>query len=143
MLEARLGQIIKVDLKSALFSYTINRKSRQLAERMDGKLLVASNVVDLDASEIIARYKSLADIKRGFRALKSEIEIGPVHHRLPDRIRAHASLCFIALIIHRVMRTRLRRADAPMLSPERALEQLRRIQGHEVYLDDTLHRGVT
>ena len=143
VLEARLGQIIKVDLKSELFSYTINRKARKLAELMDGKLLVVTNVTDLDACEIIARYKSLADIERGFRVLKSEIEIGPVHHRLPDRIRAHASLCFIALIIHRVMRARLRAADSPARSPERALEQLRRIQRHEVYLGDELHRGVT
>ena len=32
------------------------------------------------------RYKSLADIERGFRVLKSEIEIAPVYHRLPERI---------------------------------------------------------
>ena len=30
------------------------------------------------------------DIERGFKVLKSEIEIGPVYHRLPERIRAHA-----------------------------------------------------
>ena len=81
--------------------------------------------------------------ERGFRVLKSEIEIGPVHHRLPDRIRAHASLCFIALIIHRVMRTRLRAGGSPVRSPERALERRRSIQRHEVYLDESLRRGVT
>ena len=112
VLEARLGPIIKVDLKSELFSDEINRKARKLAELMDGKLLVVSNVTDLDACAIIARYQSLADIERGFRVLKSEIEIGPVHHRLPERIRAHASLCFIALILHRVMRRTRRCARA-------------------------------
>lgn len=142
VLESRLGQIIKVDLKSELFSYAIDRKARKLAELMDGKLLLVTNVTDLDAEEIVSRYKSLADIERGFRVLKSEIEIGPVHHRLPERIRAHASLCFIALILHRVMRMRLRAGNAG-LSPERALERLRSIQRHEVYLDDALHRGVT
>ncbi|MEZ5659462.1 MAG: IS1634 family transposase [Burkholderiaceae bacterium] len=142
VLEARLGQIIKVDLKSELFTYSINRKARKLAELMDGKLLLVTNVAELKAEEIVERYKSLADIERGFRVLKSEIEIGPVHHRLPDRIRAHASLCFIALILHRVMRMRLRQS-AITVSPERALEHLRRIQQHEVYLGETLHRGVT
>jgi transposase-like protein len=34
--------------------------------------------------------RSVADIERGFRALKSEIDIAPVYHRLPQRIRAHA-----------------------------------------------------
>ncbi|MEZ5657528.1 MAG: IS1634 family transposase [Burkholderiaceae bacterium] len=128
--------------KSELFTYSVNRKARQLAELMDGKLLLVSNVAELKAQEIVERYKSLADIERGFRVLKSEIEIGPVHHRLPDRIRAHASLCFIALILHRVMRMRLRQSPIAV-SPERALEHLRRIQHHEVYLGETLHRGVT
>jgi len=66
--------------------------------------------------------------------LKSEIEIGPVYHRLPERIRAHASLCFMALILHRVMRSRLKAADAGY-TPERALEQLQRIQHHRVRLN--------
>ena len=44
-------------------------------------------------------YKSLADIERGFRVLKSDIEIAPVFHRLPDRIRAHALIFFLALVL--------------------------------------------
>jgi len=51
---------------------------------------------------VVSRYKSLADIERGFRVLKSEIEIGPTYHRLPERIRAHATICFMALILCRV-----------------------------------------
>ena len=70
---------------------------------MDGKLLLVTNIPDLSPVEVLARYKSLADIERGFRVLKSEIEIGPVYHLLPVRIRAHASICFIALTLYRVM----------------------------------------
>ena len=70
-------------------------------------------------SELVQRYKALADIERGFRVLKSEIEIAPVFHRLPDRIRAHAMLCFMALIVYRVMRQRLKLAKSD-LSPERS-----------------------
>ena len=68
--------------------------------------------------------------------MKSELEIGPVYHRLPDRIRAHASICFMALILYRVMRWRLKAAKAD-LSPERALEYLRRIQHHRIRLNAT------
>ncbi|OXR47965.1 hypothetical protein PuT2_15150 [Pusillimonas sp. T2] len=88
---------------------------------------------DLTAAEVIARYKSLADIERGFKMLKSDIEIGPVYHRLPDRIRAHAYICFIALMLARVMRARLRETPVPDVgSPDRALWLLRRIQTHQV-----------
>jgi hypothetical protein len=98
--DARLGKIVRVDMKSELFAYTINAAAQNLAEMMDGKLLLVTNTPDLTKAEVLRRYKSLADIERGFRILKSEIEIAPVHHRLPERIRAHASICFMALILY-------------------------------------------
>ena len=50
---------------------------------------------------------------------RSQIPMGRNPQRLPDRIRAHALICFIALVLHRVMRMRLR-ATASKVSPERA-----------------------
>jgi len=132
--EAHLSKILKVDLAAQLFSYDIDADARALAEMMDGKLLLVTNAQGLTPEEVVTRYKSLADIERGFKVLKSEIEIGPVYHRLPDRIRAHASICFMALILHRVMRSRLRAAHTG-ITPERALEQLRRIQHHRIRLN--------
>jgi transposase len=124
-----------MDLKTELFSYTMDVAAQSQAEMMDGKLLLLTNVVDLTPAEVVARYKALADIERGFRVLKSEIEIAPVYHRLPERIRAHALVCFMALIVYRVMRQRLKLAKSE-LSPERALAQLRRIQRHSVRIND-------
>jgi len=132
--EAHLSRIVKVDLKSDLFTYDIDAAALERAELMDGKLLLVTNVVDLKPAEIVKRYKALADIERGFRVLKSEIEIAPVFHRLPERIKAHASLCFMALIVYRVMRQRLRLAGSE-LSPEAALDRLRRIQHHRVSIN--------
>ncbi|MGH8856441.1 MAG: IS1634 family transposase, partial [Polaromonas sp.] len=132
--EAHLSKIIKVDLKSELFSYALDEAAQRQAELMDGKLLLVTNVPDLTPQEVVNRYKALADIERGFRVLKSEIEIAPVYHRLPERIRAHAMLCFMALIVYRVMRQRLNLAKSD-LTPEKALAQLRRIQRHRVSIN--------
>ena len=131
--EARLAHIVKVDLKGDLFAWHIDPDALALAELMDGKRLLVTNVKDLKPVDVVARYKSLADIERGFRILKSEIDIGPVFHRLPTRIRAHASLCFMALILYRVMRQRLK-ASRSELSPERALDELRKLQQHQIHL---------
>lgn len=136
--EAKLASILKVDLKSDLFRYDLDRKALNRARMMDGKLILVTNVPDLKPEELIARYKALADIERGFRVLKSEIEIAPVFHRLPQRIRAHALICFLALVLYRVMRMRLKDRGSPY-SPERALEIARRIQLHKV----TLHQKQT
>ena len=96
-----------------------------------------TNAPDFTHEDVVKRYKSLADIERGFRVLKSEIEIeiGPMFHRLPERIHAHASICFMALILYRVMRSRLKDSNTK-ISPERALDKLRRIQHQVVKVND-------
>ncbi len=133
--DAHLANIIQVDLSSDVFTYIIDEKALARARMMDGKLMLVTNMPDHTPAEIVSRYKALADIERGFRVLKSEIEIAPVFHRLPNRIRAHALICFLALILYRVLRMRLKARDS-QLSPERALEIVRRIQFHQV----TLHQ---
>ena len=114
--EARLAHIIRVDLKSEQFTYEIDPTAQQRAQAMDGKVLLVTNVPDLKKEQVVARYKSLADIERGFHVLKSEVEIAPVFRRLPERIRAHASICFMALVLHRVMRQRLKIAGSAFVA---------------------------
>ncbi len=133
--EAHLARIVRVDLKSELFTYDIDERALKHAKMMDGKLLLVTNAPDFTPEEVVKRYKSLADIERGFRVLKSEIEIGPIYHRLPGRIHAHASICFMALILYRVMRSRLK-DNHSQISPERALDKLRRIQHQVVKVND-------
>jgi transposase len=139
---ASLAHIIKVDLKAEAFSFHIDEDKQRYLELLDGKLLLVTNT-EAPATEVVNRYKSLADIERGFRVLKSDIEIGPVYHRLPQRIRAHALVCFLALILYRVMRMRLK-ANKREESPSRLLEQLQRIHQQTVHTADgqTIH-GLT
>jgi hypothetical protein len=139
--DAGLGRILKADLDADLFNFRRDEAALANAERLDGKLLLVTNT-ELAADEVIARYKSLADIERGFRVLKSDIEIAPVHHRLPERIRAHALICFLALVLHRVMRMRLKAAGTP-LSPHKALTLLRQIQQHRVQIDGKTVSGLS
>lgn len=101
-----------------------------------------TNAPDLSPAEAVRRYKSLADIERGFRILKSDIEIAPVHHRLPDRIRAHALICFLALVLYRVMRLRLK-AKGHSASPRTALDLLARIQKHTTHIGAQTFTGIS
>jgi transposase len=132
--DANLAHLIKVDLQAEAFSFHIDEDKQRYLELLDGKLLLVSNT-DASAAEVVQRYKSLADIERGFRVLKSDIEIGPVYHRLPRRIRAHALVCFMALILYRVMRMRLKAHDRDE-SPTRLLQQLQRIHQQTVRTAD-------
>ena len=132
--DAHLAHVIKVDLKAELFSYTIDEDRKRYLELLDGKLLLVTNT-DASPEEVVQRYKSLADIERGFRVLKSDIEIGPVYHRLPQRIRSHALVCFMSLVLYRVMRMRLKVAKRSE-SPTTLLEQLKRIHQQTVQTGD-------
>ncbi len=101
---------------------------------LDGKLLLLTNVADLVPAQIVQRYKGLTDIERGFHVIKGEIEITPMFHRLPERICAHVLICFLALVLHRVMRMRLK-VKGHTASPERVLLQmLRQVQRHRNHL---------
>ncbi len=139
--EAKLTRFVQADYHADRFSYAINETAMEDAERYDGKLIVLTNVLDFSAEHIIERYKSLADIERGFRVLKNDIDIAPVFHRLPERIRAHALICFLALVLYRVMRMRLK-ASGSTHSPKTTLELLRRLQKHRVQLGEQHLTGI-
>lgn len=132
--DAHIAHVIKVDLRAELFTHSIDEEKKRYLELLDGKLLLVSNT-STSAAEVVQRYKSLADIERGFRVLKSDIEIGPVYHRLPQRIRSHALVCFMALILYRVMCMRLTAAKRSE-SPSTLLEQFKRIHQQTVQTTD-------
>jgi len=139
--EAELTRFIKADYTADRFSWALDEDAIAATELFDGKLALLTNAADLTPAETVTRYKSLADIERGFRVLKSDIEIAPVHHRLPDRIRAHALICFLALVLYRVMRMRLK-AKGHAASPRTALNLLARIQKHTAHAGNRSLHGI-
>lgn len=140
--EAEMARFLKADLYAEDFSWSVDEDAIANAELFDGKLALITNAADLSPADAVARYKGLADIERGFRVLKSDIEIAPVHHRLPDRIRAHAMICFLALVLYRIMRMRLK-AKGHSASPRTALDLLARIQKHTAHIGKRTFNGTS
>jgi hypothetical protein len=140
--EAEMTRFLKADLHADRFNWSVDEAAIAEAQLFDGKLALLTNAPDLTTADAVTRYKSLADIERGFRVLKSDIEIAPVHHRLPDRIRAHALICFLALVLYRVMRMRLR-ARGHRASPRAALDLFTRIQKHTAHIGNRTFNGTS
>ncbi|MFD1510510.1 IS1634 family transposase, partial [Lacimonas salitolerans] len=130
------------DFTAERFSWSVDEPAVTQAQLFDGRLALITNAPDLSPAEAVERYRALADIERGFRVLKSDIEIAPVHHRLPDRIRAHALICFLALVLYRVMRMRLK-AKGHTASPRAALDLLARIQKHTAHIGARTFNGTS
>jgi Transposase DDE domain len=140
--EAELTRFLKADFTADRFSWSVDEAAVAEAQLFDGKLALLTNAPDMGPADAVARYRTLADIERGFRVLKSDIEIAPVHHRLPDRIRAHALICFLALVLYRVMRMRLK-AKGHSASPRTALDMLARIQKHTAHTGSRALHGIS
>jgi hypothetical protein len=83
----------------------VNRAAVRAEERLDGKFLLRTSDPTLSAEDIALGYKQLLEVERGWRDMKSTLELRPVYHRLEHRIRAHVTLCWLALLLIRVAET--------------------------------------
>lgn len=57
------------------------------------------------AADCVRNYKSLANVERAFRSLKTvDLKVRPIHHRLAERVRSHIFLCMLAYYVEWHMR---------------------------------------
>ncbi len=84
----------------------IDRAKVAAEQRLDGKYLLTTSDPHLSAEDVALGYKNLLEAERGFRDLKSILELRPVFHRIEPRIRAHVLLCWLALLLIRVAERR-------------------------------------
>jgi hypothetical protein len=81
---------------------------------LDGIYVLRTSVPieHLDREQTVLAYKRLAVVERTFRSLKSvDLNVRPIHHRLPDRVRAHIFLAMLAYYVE----WHMRQALAPVL----------------------------
>ena len=83
-----------------------DRAKAKAEENLDGKYLLRSAGPHMSAEDIAAGYKQLPEVERGWRDMKSVLDLRPVYHRLEERIRAHVILCWLALLLIRVAENR-------------------------------------
>jgi Transposase DDE domain len=96
------------------FDFTRNAESIEAESKLDGIYALRTNVAaaKLAASEVVQAYKGLSLAERAFRSIKTvDLEVRPIHHRLPDRVRAHVLLCMLSYYLE----WHMRQALAPVL----------------------------
>ena len=81
---------------------------------LDGIYVLRTSVTEqfLDCNQAVLAYKRLAVVERAFRSWKSvDLNVRPVYHRVPDRVRAHVFLAMLAYYVE----WHMRQALAPVL----------------------------
>jgi len=72
-------------------------------QHLDGKWLLRTSDATLTPDDLAAAYKTLLQVERGWRDMKGALGLRPVFHYREDRIRAHVQLCWLALLLMRVV----------------------------------------
>jgi len=85
--------------------YKLDEKVIKAEERYDGFYAVCTNLED-EAADIIKVNHRRWEIEECFRIMKSEFKARPVYLSRDDRIEAHFTTCFIAMVMYRYLEKR-------------------------------------
>jgi len=80
----------------------IDRAKIAAEAKTDGRTLLRTSDLTMDAEDVARGYRALQEVERGFRDLK-QLDLRPVYHRRRDRIVAHVQLCWLALLLIRTV----------------------------------------
>ena len=81
----------------------IDKAAIRREAHLDGKWLLRTSDATLTPEDLAAAYKQLLAVERGWRDMKGALRLRPVFHYREDRIRAHIQLCWLALLLIRVI----------------------------------------
>lgn len=110
----KMGKHFQLRIEEDSFHYERKTANIEREQNLDGIYVIRTSVKKevLSSHQVVASYKSLSSVERAFRSLKTvDLQVRPIHHRLPDRVRAHILLCVLAYYVEWHMRQLL----APIL----------------------------
>ena len=99
----------------------------------EGAYLLRSNILDWSDEQLWKAYIQLTQAEAAFRIQKDQLRIRPIWHQRPDRVLAHILVCFLAFVLWKTLEMWQQRAGLGN-SPRIVLEELARIQSHDVVL---------
>jgi transposase len=107
----------------------------------EGAYLLRSNISDWSDQQLWRAYIQLTQAEAAFRIQKDQLNLRPVWHQREDRVQAHILVCFLAFVLWKSLEMWQQRADLGN-SPRTILEELARIQSHDVVLPTTTHAQI-
>ncbi|MEG2380044.1 MAG: IS1634 family transposase [Bacilli bacterium] len=107
--------------------YSINTDKINEEAKYDGLYAVCTNLQD-SPEEIIKINKQRWEIEESFRIMKSEFKARPVYLSNEDRINAHFTTCFLALVIYRYLERKLKKE----YTVTKIIETLRNMEYKEI-----------
>lgn len=98
-----IKQTVSGDESEKKTAYELNLEKIAADSKLDGFYAVVTDLEDEDISTVIETNKQRWEIEECFRIMKSELKTRPVYVRHEDAIKGHLLLCFLALIVYRII----------------------------------------
>jgi transposase len=117
---------------------TCNDAFDDWAALSEGAYLLRSNIADWSDQQLWKAYIQLTQAEAAFRIQKDQLNVRPIWHQREDRVQAHILVCFLAFVLWKSLEMWQQRAGLGN-SPRTILEELARIQCHDVVLPTTTH----
>ena len=104
----------------------------------EGAYLLRSNITDWTDEQLWKAYIQLTQVEAAFRIQKNQLHVRPIWHQRAERVQAHVLVCFLAFVLWKTLELWQQRAGLGN-SPRTVLEELVRIQSHDVVLPTASH----
>jgi transposase len=117
---------------------TVKSEFDDWAERSEGAYVLRSNISDWTDEQLWKAYIQLTQAEAAFRIQKDQLNVRPIWHQRADRVQAHILVCFLAFVLWKTLEMWQSRAGLGN-SPKTILEELARIQSHDVVLPTLTH----
>jgi hypothetical protein len=98
----KVAKHFQLTIGETAFSFQRQPDSIAAEAALDGLYIIRTSVLatQMAAADCVRNYKSLANVERAFRSLKTiDLKVRPIHHHLADRVRAHIFLCLLAYYV--------------------------------------------
>ncbi len=98
----KVGKHFALEITEQRFDFHLLQEQIDAEAALDGIYVIRTCVPkkQMSAADAVRSYKSLANVERAFRSLKTvDLKVRPIHHRLETRVRAHIFLCMLAYYI--------------------------------------------
>jgi len=106
----KVAKHFELDITNSSFTFLRIEENIAAEAALDGLYIIRTSVTAqrMDAATCVRTYKSLAQVERAFRSIKTmDLKVRPIHHHLEDRVRSHIFLCMLAYYVEWHMREAL------------------------------------
>lgn len=116
----KVAKHFELRIEDGRFEYARTEEQIAAEAALDGIYVLRTSLDDVSAQAVVRAYKQLKEAEQAFRAMKAPdlLALRPIHHRLEERVRAHAFLCMLAYAVRAEMEERLAELlftdDAPL-----------------------------